>query len=368
MRKRKKHAAHKERKPRPPAAKRSKKAGLPPGTPVPTASVRSDRTVVCVVDYDGEQFTEKRIEHVDDGPSFLGRTGVTWIRVAGLADVAKLERIGKIFGLHPLIVEDIVNTDQRPKLEDYGSVLYAVVRVITYGEAQADVSTEQISLVLGSNFVLSFEERETALFDGIRERIRQGHGRIRVSGADYLVYRLIDTIVDHYFEVLEKIGDEIEMIEDRLLEGATPEDLQEIHRLRRQMIYLRKAVWPLRDVVGRQEHGESPLIHAETAIYFRDVYDHTVQAVDSIETYREMLSDILDMYLSAVNYRLNAVMKVLTVIATIFLPLSFMAGVWGMNFKFMPELLQPWGYPAALGLMFAIGLGMVWAFRKRGWM
>lgn len=368
MPKRSRNTPRKEHPPRRAAAKRSKKAGLPPGTPVHTREVKSEHTVITVLDYDGDRLTEKRVENVDECAEFLHRASVTWISVTGLADVPLLERLGAVFKLHPLIVEDVVNTDQRPKIEDYGAVLYLVVRVIAYGDPAGEVSTEQVSLILGSNFVLSFEERESTLFNGVRERIRLAHGRVRRAGADYLTYRLIDTVVDQYFEVLEKVGEEIELVEDRLVESATPEHLREIHRLRRQMIFLRKAVWPLREVVGRPQHGESPLIQAATGVYFRDVYDHTVQAIDSIETYREMLSDMLDMYLSGVNYRLNVVMKVLTVAATIFLPLSFLASLWGMNFRFMPELAQPWGYPAALGVMFAIGLAMLWFFRRRGWL
>jgi magnesium transporter len=356
------------RQPRRAAAKRSKKSGLPPGTPVHTGEVKSERTILSVLDYDNERLTEKQLDNADECASYLGRTGVTWINVVGLAEVSILERLGAVFKLHPLIVEDVVNTDQRPKLEDYGDVLFIVIRVLAYGDDNREVSTEQVSLILGANFVLSFEERESPLFNTVRERIRQANGRVRQAGPDYLMYRLMDTIVDRYFEVLEKVGEEIEFIEDQIVEKTTPDDLREIHRLRRQMIFLRKAVWPLREVAGRCQHGESALIQAATAIFFRDVYDHIVQAIDAIETDREMLSDMLDMYLSSVNFRLNVVMKVLTVISTIFLPLTFLAGVWGMNFRWMPELWQPWGYPAALGLMFAIGLGMLWFFRRRGWM
>jgi len=318
--------------------------------------------------YNAGSVTERELASTDECEGWLGRDGVLWINVAGLADVPTLEAIGKQFHLHPLIVEDIVNTDQRPKYEDYGNVLYVVIRLIVYGSDDHEVHTDQISLVIGPGFVLSFQEDENKIFEPVRQRIRLTQGRIRSQGVDYLVYRLMDVVVDNYFFTLEKLGDQTEDLEDAILEGADETDLAEIHRLRNQMIHLRKAVWPLRDVVSVFAHGESPLIQHDTTIYFRDVYDHTVQAMDSIETYRDMLSAILDIYLSGVNLRMNAVMKVLTVIATIFLPISFLASLWGMNFKFMPELSMPWGYPAALFVMLCTVGGMLLFFRRKGWM
>ncbi|HEY3294053.1 MAG TPA: magnesium/cobalt transporter CorA [bacterium] len=348
--------------------RRSQKAGLPPGTPVATGEVKSPHTVITALHYTPGSITERELQNVEEVSGWLGREGVLWLDVSGLGDVQALEQIGKQFNLHPLIVEDIVNTDQRPKFEDYGSVFYIVIRLIAYGNSETDVQTDQISLVVGQNFVLSFKEQPNAIFQPVRERIRLTQGRIRSTGPDYLCYRLMDAVVDNYFFTLEKLGDETEALEDAILEGADPGDLAEIHRLRRQMIYLRKAVWPLRDVIGVLVHGESPIITRETTVYFRDVYDHAVQAMDTVDTYRDMLSAILDMYLSGVNLRLNAVMKVLTVIATIFLPLSFLASLWGMNFKYMPELSEPWGYPAALALMLCTVAGMLYYFRRKGWM
>ena len=347
---------------------RSRKAGLPPGTPVHTGEVKSEHTMITALHYAAETVNEKELSGAEECRNWLGREGVLWINVAGLGDVPALQEIGKIFGLHPLIVEDIVNTDQRPKIEDYGNVFYVVIRLIVYGNNDNEVHTDQVSLVVGKDFVLSFLEQSSGVFDAVRERVRHMQGRICSQGPDYLLYRLMDTVVDDYFGTLERVGDETEDLEDAIVGGADANDLNEIHRLRRQMIHLRKAVWPLRDVIGTLAHGESSLIERETMIYFRDVYDHAVQAMDTIETYRDTLSATLDMYLSGVNLRQNEVMKVLTVIATIFLPISFLAGLWGMNFKNMPELDRPWGYPAALLVMLCVVAAMLVFFKRKKWM
>jgi magnesium transporter len=352
---------------RKPEKRQSKTIGLPPGTPVLVAEPKSALTTVSVIAYDSEHFLEKPLVQLDECEALLQQPGVVWIDVCGLGDVAKLETIGKIFKLHPLIIEDIVNTEQRPKFEDYGDVIYVVLRGISIGKDSKDVESEQASLILGRNFVLSIEEQPSLVFNAVRERLRKGLGKIRGAQSDYLAYRLIDTIVDNYYVVLEKLGDQMESLEDDLMDGADQGDLIRIHYLRRQMIFLRKAVWPLRDVISAHQHGESELIRPETTIYFRDVYDHTVQALDTVETYREMLSDMMDIYLTGVDLKLNEVMKVLTIISTIFLPLAFLVGLWGMNFQYMPELSKPWGYPAALGVMALTVLGMLYYFRRRNW-
>jgi magnesium transporter len=271
--------------------------------------------------------------------------------------------------LHPLVLEDILTTDQRPKMEDYDEYLYIVLRMLYYNDDHDDeVTTEQMSLILGMNFVLSFQERESDIFTPIIERMRNGKGRLRRMGADYLAYALMDSIVDHYFVILEKLGEKIEYLEDQLVVQATPATLQQIHGLKREMIFLRKSVWPLREVVGRMERGGSPLIRESTLVYLRDIYDHTIQVMDTIETFRDILSGMLDIYLSSISNRMNAVMKVLTVIATIFMPLTFIAGVYGMNFKYMPELEWHWGYPAIWGLMVTIALFMLYFFKKKKWL
>jgi magnesium transporter len=279
-----------------------------------------------------------------------------------------LEKLGDCYGFHPLVLEDILNTDQRPKMEDYGDYLYIVLRSLDYNDQRGKIESDQISIILGPNFVFSFQEKEGDTFDRIRERIRTGKSRIRKMGADYLAYTLLDSIVDNYFIILEKLGERIEILEEQLITHPTPQTLQTIHDLKREMIFLLKAVWPLREVVGSLERGDSSLIQPSTRIYLRDLYDHTIQVIDNVETFREMIAGILDIYLSSVSNRLNSVMKVLTIIATIFMPLTFLAGIYGMNFKYMPELQWRWGYPFIWCIMIGIGIFMLIYFKKKKWL
>jgi len=290
------------------------------------------------------------------------------MNVDGLHQVEILEKLGECYGLHPLVLEDILNTDQRPKMEDYGEYIYIVLRDLDYSDKSNEIEGEQISLIVGSNFVFSFQEREGDTFDPIRDRIRNNKGRIRKMGADYLAYALLDSIVDNYFIILEKLGEKIEGLEEKLVTTPTQETLQTIHHLKRELLFLRKGVWPLREVINSLAKGESSLVTEPTRVYLRDVYDHTIQTIDTIETYRDMVSGMLDIYLSSVSNRLNSVMKVLTIIATIFMPLTFLAGVYGMNFKFMPELEWRWGYPLVWLIMAGIGISMIIYFRRKKWL
>ena len=279
------------------------------------------------------------------------------------------KQLGERFGLHPLVVEDILNTDQRPKLEDYGEYLFVVLKSLYHSKIESDEpEIEQISLVLGPNYVLSFQERAGDEFEPVRERIRSDKGRVRKMGADYLAYSLIDLIVDTYFIVLEKLGERMEILEEELVLNPTTETLQAIHQLKREMVFLRKSTWPLREVIGALERGESPLIQDSTSIYLRDVYDHTIQVIDAVETYRDILSGMLDIYLSSISNRMNEVMKVLTIIATVFIPLTFIAGVYGMNFQHMPELAWPWAYPLVWAVMITIAAVMVVYFQRKRWL
>ncbi len=348
--------------------KRSKKAGLPPGTLVHIGEKKAETPKITIMDYDEAHFQEKEAKTIEECFLFKDKPTVTWINIDGLHQVEILERLGECYGLHPLVLEDILNTDQRPKMEDYGEYLYIVLKMLNYNDQSSEIEAEQISLILGSNFVFSFQEREGDIFNPIRERIRNGKGRIRKMGADYLAYALLDSTVDNYFIILEKLGEEIEFLEEKLVIRATPEILQTIHGLKRDMIFLRKAVWPLREVISALERRESLLIKESTRIYLRDVYDHTIQAIDNIETYRDMVSGMLDIYLSSVSNRLNSVMKVLTIIATIFMPLTFLAGIYGMNFKYMPELEWRWGYPVVWLIMVGIGVFMLLYFRRKKWL
>jgi len=347
--------------------KRLKKVGLPPGTLVHIGEKKTEKVKITIIDYDEAQFQEKEIKTIEECFPFKDKTTVTWINIDGIHDIEIIKKIGKHFDLHPLILEDILNTGQRPKIEDFEDYIFIVLKMLYYNEKEDEIQAEQVSLILGSNFVISFQEREGDVFNPIRERIRRGKGRIRKMGADYLAYTLIDTIVDNYFISLEKLGEKVESIEEELVTNPTVETLQAIHHLKREMIFLRKSVWPLREVVNRLERGESTLIHESTGIYLRDVYDHTIQVIDTIETSRDMLSGMLDIYLSSVSNRMNQIMKVLTIIATIFMPLTLIAGIYGMNFEYMPELGWRWGYPVALLVMVAVGISMFIYSRRKKW-
>ena len=349
--------------------KRSRKAGLPPGTLVHIGEKRAEGSKITVIDYDEANFQEREVKALEECFAFRDKPSVTWINVEGVHQIEVVEKLGNCFGLHPLVLEDILNTDQRPKMEVYEGYVYIVLKMLYGNDSNRSVEAEQVSLILGSNFAISFQEGiEGDVFNPVRERIRSGKGLIRKMGSDYLAYSLIDTIVDNYFLMLENLGERIELLEEELVAHPTTATLQEIQRIKYQMVLVRRAVWPLREVIGGLGRKESPLIKETTEIYLRDVYDHTVQVMDTIETYREMLSGMLDIYLSSVSNRLNSVMKVLTIIATIFMPLTFIAGIYGMNFKYMPELEWRWGYPAVWLIVVIIGISMLIYFRKRKWL
>ena len=348
--------------------KRTKKAGLPSGTLVYTGEKRDEPVKIHVIDFDEANFQEMELVSVDACIPYKDKPTVTWINVDGVHNVPLLAKLGDCFGLHRLVMEDIMNTDQRPKMEDYGEYLYIVFKMLSSGGG-GEIVTEQVSLILGANYVISFQEGiEGDVFNLIRGRLRNSKGRIRKMGADYLAYSLLDAVVDNYFVVLEKFGDKIESIETELIGNPTQKTVQRIYQLKREMIFLHNAVWPLREVVSGIGKNESSLIKESTAPYLRDVSDHVIHIIDSVDIYREMLSSMLDMYLSSVSNRLNEVMKVLTVISLIFMPITFIAGVYGMNFKYMPELEWHWGYPAALLVMLAICFLMVFYFRRKKWL
>lgn len=349
------------------APQRSRKAGLPPGTPVHIGERKSETTRLTLLHYNAQRAVEQEIKTVEEGNALRDTPGVSWINVTGLHEAERLAEFGKALGLHPLVLEDIVNTEQRPKLEDYGEYLYIVLKRLGNGTPGNEITTEQISLILGHNLVVSFLESDSGVFNGVKDRILNNRGRIGQLGADYLAYALMDTVVDNYFGIFEKLGERIESLQDGLVSRPTPTSLQTLHALKREMLFLRKSVWPLREVVSGLQRGDSPLIQKETWLYLRDVYDHTIQVIDTIETYRDMLSGMMDIYLSSLSIRLNEVMKVLTIIATIFMPLTFIVGVYGMNFHNMPELGWRWGYPLVLLLMAAIAGGMLVFFRRKKW-
>jgi magnesium transporter len=329
---------------------------------------KTEKVKVTCIEYDESHFQEKELKTIDECFPLKDKPAATWINIDGIYQLDNIEKIGKQFKIHPLVLEDIMNTGQRPKMEDFGDYLFVVLKMLHYDEEENETKTEQVSLILSSNYVISFQENEGDVFDSIRERIRSDRGRIRKMGVDYLAYSLIDAIVDNYFMVLEKIGEKIEDIEEELVKNPTPEVLHTIHSLKRELIFLRKSVWPLREVISRLERWESPLIDKSIDIYLRDVYDHTIQVIDALETFRDMLSGMLDIYLSSVSNRMNEVMKVLTIIATIFIPLTLVAGIYGMNFRYMPELDWVWGYPMVYVVMLAIGAVMLMYFRRKKWL
>lgn len=347
--------------------KSSKKAGLPPGSLVHVGEKRTGKVKITIIDYDKKKFQEKLAKKVDECFPFKNKPTVTWINVDGVHQLELVKKLGDYFGMHPLVLEDILNTKQRPKMEDFDNYIYIVLKMPHYDEKNDEIVLEQVSLILGSNFVISFQEKEGDVFNPIRERIKGDKGRIRKMGSDYLAYALVDAIVDNYFVILEKIGDKVESLEEELVTNPMPETLQTIHNLKRELIFLRKSVWPLREVISGLERGESPLIKKSTRVYLRDVYDHTIQVIDTVETLRDMVSGMLDIYLSSISNKMNEVMKVLTIIATIFIPLTFIAGIYGMNFQFMPELGLTWSYPAILILMLVMVIGMLIYFRKKRW-
>jgi magnesium transporter len=349
--------------------KRSLKAGLPPGTLIHIGEQRPEAPKITVIDYDDSSFQEKELKTVEECFSYKDKTTMTWINIDGLHQKDVLEKLSGCFGFHPLVMEDIMNTDQRPKIEDYADYLYIVLKMLYYNYDDNRITSEQISLVVAPHTVISFQEGlEGDVFGSLRERLRSDKGKVRKMGSDYLAYSMIDAIVDSYFTILEKLGERTELLEEELISGPDTGTLHEIHYLKREMIFLRKAVWPLRELINTLMRGESPLVHDSMKIYLRDVYDHTIQVIDTIETLRDMVSGMLDIYLSSVSNRLNAIMKVLTIISTIFIPLTFIVGVYGMNFRYMPELEWRYGYPLIWLVMIAIGVTMLIFFKKRKWL
>ncbi len=348
--------------------KMSRKRGLPPGTLIHVGKESTEAVNITVIDYDETRLEEREHVPAEDCASYLEMPGPSWINVDGVHDAGIIGKIGTDFAIHPLVLEDILNTGQRPKSETFDEYIFIVLKMLSYSEESEEITGEQVSLLLGENYVISFQEKEGDVFNPVRDRIRGSKGRIRKMKADYLAYALLDAVVDNYFVILEKIGEKIEFMEEELVSNPTPQTLQSIHNLKRESLYLRKSIWPLREVINNLVRGESSLIHESTQIYLRDVYDHTIQVIDTVETLRDMISGMLDIYLSSVSNRMNEIMKVLTMFAAVFIPLTFMAGVYGMNFEFMPELKWSWSYPVLLCAMAAVGISFVYYFKKKQWL
>ena len=352
--------------------KTSKASGLPPGALIHIGDKKTEKIKITFFDYSLEKFEEKVVQKVEDCFSLKKTPTISWINIDGLHKIDVIEKIGNCFDIHPLVLEDILNTDQRPKMEDLEDYIFLVLKMLSYNKDKHQINSEQESLVLGRSFVISFQESIGDVFDNVRDRIRKGKGRIRKMGADYLAYSIIDAIVDNYFVILEKIGEKVEETEEELISNPNPKTLQQIYNLKGEMIYLRKSVWPLREVISGMQRSGSRLIKSTTDIYLRDLYDHTIQVIDNIETFRDMFSGMLEMYLSSVSNKLNEIMKILTIFSAIFIPLSFITGIYGMNFDTkspfnMPELGWYFGYPIVLAIMFGVIVILLVFFKKKKW-
>jgi magnesium transporter len=355
---------------------RAKKPGTPPGTVNYTGIQKVDEVQINLLDYDTTHLDEVKVTDIEECQSYLQGPSKTWLHVTGLHDVEKLKHIWGYFDLHPLIQEDIANTGQRPKVEYYDSYVFFILRMFSYSPEKNTLQSEQISVVLGPNYVLSFQESDTNYFKPIQDRLKNKGGRIRSQPTDYLAYALIDTIVDHYFSVIEQVGNEIERMEDLLFEDVEDNDdiLQQIHNIRREIVFFRKSIWPLREALNTAIRDESELISDDTKLFLRDVHDHMIQVIGSVENARDLVLSLHDLYMSNMSNRMNKIMKVLTIIATIFIPLTFIAGIYGMNFNpesspyNMPELSSYWGYPLAWAFMLISAGVMVYYFKREGWL
>jgi magnesium transporter len=345
--------------------------GVPPGTLVAGAS--AEMPTIDVTTFDRIHGETQKVATLDEALARLGQSAVTWINIDGLGDPTLVARLGERLGLHPLALEDVLNVPQRPKVERYDKHVFVVMRTVRLERPPGEdhpgsIKDEQISMFFGADWVVTVQERADGdCFGPLRDSIRQGRGRVREMGADYLAYLLLDAVVDAYFPVLDELGDRIHAMEAEALTSGSDDTLVRLQWLRHDLVFVRRAVWPMREEVAALLRDETSLVSPETRLFLRDVYDHAVQAMELVETLREMSVSVMEVYLSAQNQRLNSVMKVLTVISTIFIPLTFIASIYGMNFKFMPELESPWGYPTVLGVMFVTALGMVFYFRHRGW-
>jgi magnesium transporter len=346
-----------------------KKPGTAPGTVVHTGIRRVEEARIAAIRFDPSGVREGPWSPEDPvaGPASDG-SGVLWVNVAGLHDVAVLERIGATMGFHPLVMEDIAHVGQRPKVEEYDDHLFVIVHMLRVEEEPFRIVDEQVSLVVGKGCLFSFQESPGDVWEPVRERIRSGRGQLRARGPDYLAYALIDALVDSYFHIVERLGERAEQLEAEVVDDPSPETMHRVHALKRELLVLWRSIWPLREMLGSFLRVECELITDTTKLYLRDVYDHSAQLIDTVEVLRDITSGMRDLYLSDMSQRSNEVMKVLTIMASIFIPLTFVVGIYGMNFDFMPELRMRWGYPVVLAGMAAVGLGMLWIFRRKGWL
>lgn len=345
-----------------------KKLGQIPGSVIYTGNKLKEKLFIEVFDYNEDEYLEKELLSVVESLQYENENSITWINLNGLNHVTEIEKLGKSFDIHPLVLEDIVNISQRPKIDEHEDYLFLVLKMLYYDENETVIS-EQVSFILGKDYLLSFQESEGDVFDGVRDRIRHAKGRVRNMQSDYLLYILIDAIVDHYFSVIEILGNKIEDFEAEIFSGDLQDDAsKKIQNLKREILRLRRAIFPLREVISRIEKNNNKLIHDKTITYYRDLYDHLIQVSENIDIYREMIWSLMDMYMTTISNKMNEVMKVLTIMASIFIPLTFIAGIYGMNFEYIPELKYKYGYFTVWGVMIALFLGMLYYFRKKKWL
>lgn len=352
---------------------RHRKKGLSPGSSVFTGDRKIDEIVITAFNYNDHLVEEKRIESVDELLDLKEKAKTLWVNLAGLHDVAMIEKVCEIFGVHSLVIEDILNVNHSPKIEEHDDFLFMILKMIDFDKTKYDLNIEQISFILGKNYVLTFQENIGDVFDVIRERIRTAKGRIRKAGADYLMYRLLDSIVDNYFITLEHIDDKIEFAEEKLLDDSDESFLKEIHKLRKDILKIRRAVYPMRDMTYYLQRGENPFIQKTTVMFTRDLFDHIGNNIETIENCREIINGVLEVHLTNASHKMNQVIKFLTIISTIFIPLTFIVGIYGMNFNTaaspynMPELNWKYGYLFVMFIMLAISVSLIIFFKRKKW-
>ncbi len=349
-------------------SKRRKKIGLPPGSVIYTGNRKVEKIVIHYFQYEEKYLKEKIFDN--HGKIVFHQSPnekVNWYDIRGIHDTALIEQIGSAFDIHPLILEDVSNIHQRPKFEEYEKGIFIIIRALVFDKEKLKITTEQVALYFRNGFVVTFQETESDLFEFVRKRIQNGKGRIRQRGTDYLVYSLLDVIVDNYFLVLEDIEVEIELLEEKVLENQDTSNKSEIHRLKKELLVMRKTIAPLREAIGHFAKTDSSFVEENTAVFIRDLYDHTIQVMDAVESFRDLLNGLQDLFISEVSFKMNQVIQVLTIVSTVFIPLTFLAGIYGMNFEHMPELHWKYGYFVLLGLMVTIFVGLMIYFKRKKW-
>ena len=346
----------------------TQKVGQPPGTLAYLGEEPTEPVRITITDYNETHLHEEETQTVEACVPFIDTEAVTWIQIEGIHEIPIIEKIGEQFGVEPLLLEDMMNPDQLPKIEVREDYVFIILKSLDYNAAAARVSREQISLIIGLNFVISVQENRSRIFTSIQNRLRNAQGRIRRMNSGYLAYALIDIIVDHYFIVLDAIDERIQTSEEDIMTNPSSDVLANINILRGELLLLRRPILPLRDILTEILHGGTPLLDENIHAYFHDVYDHLIQVIQMLEMLRSTVSGLFDIYTSAVSHRMNEVMKVLTIVATFFIPLTFIAGIYGMNFKFMPELETKWGYPIVLLVMLSMSIGMFIFFKLKKWL